>query len=79
LVFCDDCKKAGGEHIKIYEISNVFFVCYLKEAELVFTGNKQEVLKKTHEMNQFFNRGFYFSYDYNVTQTFEYQHNPYAQ
>lgn len=45
----------------------------------MYTGRKQEVLKKTHEVNEFFSRGFYFSYEYNITQTLEFQNNPYAQ
>lgn len=51
IVFCEECKLLGHQNIKICEISSMFFVCYLKEAELVYTGRKHEVLKKTHDMN----------------------------
>ena len=68
-----------SSRIRINEITSMFFVCFLREVDLLETGKKAEVSKKIQQLGELMKKGFYFSSDYNITQSYEYQKSSYVE
>ena len=74
LVFCDEAKQACAvRELNIYEIHSLFFFSFKEEHMIKKLPERSEIFRSIRDLNILLEKGFYFSYDYNVSRTLEYQ------
>lgn len=74
LVFCDEAKiVCSVSKLVIYEIYSLFFFSCKEENLLKRSPQRAAIFHKIRSLNTLLETGFYFSHEYNLTRTLEYQ------